>query len=393
MGAFLSFVVKSAFRNRRRAVLTASGVAVAIFVLTVLFAIVHTISATVARGGSEILLWVVDRYQAQHSLSQIPESYVREIQSIAGVEVVSPVLFSMSRYKTEQDLILIMGVDPETIRAARPFDVDEASWRAFASDPRAALVGGDLAKSYGLKVGDTITLLGMSGRGRENLAFTVRAIDRQAGGDPQLRDPHGRFTVHRRYLAQSIGREGIVTNIWLKVNSPAAAPRIAAEIDARFANYPLQTKTQSYKGFMLSMVKQMEGLQVAISLLTIAILIAVVVGTANSVAMAARERTAEVGTLKSLGFRKGHVLTVMLGESVLVALLGGGIGVGLAYGLLVLSGLKLPLEFSVVRGQIVLGPEAVAQALGVSVFIGLLGGLWPAVRAARLRVVDALREA
>lgn len=392
MAAFVSFIVKSALRNRRRALLTASGVGVAIFVVTVLFAIVHTISATVSRGGSEVLLWVVDRYQAQHSLSQIPESYVRDIQSIPGVEVVSPVLFSMSRYKTEQDLILIMGVDPETIRAARPFDVDDESWRAFASDPRGALVGGDLAKTYGLKVGDTITLLGMSGSGRENLSFTIRVIDRQAGADPQLRDPHGRFTVHRRYLAQSLAKEGIVTNIWVKVDRPTSAARVAAEIDARFANSPNQTKTQSYKGFMLAMVKQMEGLQLALSLLTLAVVIAVMVGTANSIAMAARERTAEIGTLKSLGFRRVHLLAIVLGESVFIAFLGGVVGVALAYGLIAAFGLKLPLEFSVVRGQLELGPEAAAQALGTALLIGVIGGLWPAIRAARLRVIEALGE-
>lgn len=386
MGAFLCFIIKSALRNRRRAVLTASGGAVAIFVLTVLFAIMHTIAATVARGGSEVLLWVVDRYQAQHSLSQIPESYVREIQSIPGVEVVSPVLFSMSRYKTEQDLIIIMGVNPATIRAARPFDVtDEASWRAFLTDQRGALVGGDLADCYGIKVGDTITLRGMGGRGRENLTFTASAIDRQFAA--------GRFTVHLGYLSRSLGLEGIVTNIWVKVDRPSSAPRVAAAIDALFSNHPVQTKTQSHKGFMLAMVSRLEGIQVALWLLIAAIVITVMVSTANSIAMTARERTAEVGTLKSLGFRRPHILVLVLREAMLLAGLGGALGVGLAYGLVAFADLKFPLPVGPMRGKpLALGPDAALTVLGAALLVGLSGGLWPALRAARLRVVDALRE-
>lgn len=386
MRGLFVFLVKSAFRNRRRAVLTVSGVAVAMFVVTALVALRDTIAATVARGGAETLLWVVDRHQAQHLLNQIPASYVPRIQSVPGAEVVSPVVFSMARYRTDQDLIIIMGVNPDTIRAARPFDVtDESSWRAFVNDERGALVGGDLADRYGIKIGDTITLRGMGGRGRENLSFTASAIDRQFA--------RGRFTVHLDYLSRSLGLEGIVTNIWVKVDRPSSAPRVAAAIDALFSNHPVQTKTQSHKGFMLSMVNRLEGIEFALLLLIAAIVITVMVSTANSIAMTARERTAEVGTLKSLGFRRQHILALMLGESALLAVLGGVIGVASAYGLLVLADLKFPLPIGPLRGQpLALGPAAVLTALGASLLVGLLGGLWPALRAARLRVVDALRE-
>ncbi len=386
MGAFAVFLVKSAFRNRRRAMLTASGVAVATFVVTVLVALLTTMSATVARGGSEILLWVVDRHQAQHLLNQIPASYVPRIQSVPGVDVVSPVVFSMARYRTDQDLIIIMGVDPATIRAARPFEMtDESSWRAFVADRRGALVGGDLATRYAIKVGDTVTLRGMGGRGRENLTFTASAIDRQFAP--------GRFTVHLDYLTQSLGLEGIVTNIWVKVDRPSSAPRVAAAIDALFSNHPVQTKTQSHKGFMGSMMQRLEGLELGVALLSAAVVITVMVSTANAIAMGARERTAEVGTLKSLGFRTLHVLALVLGESVLLAGLGGGLGLAVAYGLVTLAGLKFPLPIGPVRGQpLALGADAALTALAASLLVGLLGGFWPALRAARLRIVDALRE-
>lgn len=386
MPGLLVFMVKSAFRNRRRALLTASGVAVAMFVVTVLAALIGTISATVARGGSETLLWVIDRHQAQHLLNQIPASYVQRIKAVPGAEVVSPVVFSMARYRDDQDVIIIMGVDPATIRAARPFDMtDESSWRAFVAEPRGALVGGDLAARFGIKVGDTITLRPMGGRIRENLTFTASAIDHKFAP--------GRFTVHLEYLARSLGLEGIVTNIWVKVDRPSSAPRIGAEIDALFSNHPVQTKTQSHKGFMLSMVNRLEGIELALSLLIAAIVITVMVSTANSIGMAARERTAEVGTLKSFGFRRFHVLGLMLGESVLLAVLGGAIGVAVAYGLAFVADVKFPLAVGPLRGQrLAFGADAALMALGASVLIGLVGGLWPALRAARLRVVDALRE-
>ncbi len=386
---FMPLILKNVRRNRRRTILTIGGVAVSISVFTFLFVVIDTMNRTVERGGSELLLWVVDRYQAQHILSKIPEAYVAQIKAVPGVRVVSPVMFSMARYRTEQELVLIMGVDPATIREVRPFDVDEASFMAFAREKKAALVGEDFAKQYGLKLGDPVVLKGMGER--EPLSFTIRAIAKQKG-KPQLKDPHGRFTVHLDYLQQATNRQGLVTNIWVKVDRPSSAPRVAAEIDALFANMPVQTKTQSYKGFMLSAVKQMESLQIALSLIGLAIVIAMLLGTANSIAMAVRERTVEVGILKSLGFLKRHVLALVLGESVITALIGGIIGISLSYGLLLVFGLRLPIEFTTVRGELVLSPESAFKALMASVAIGLLGGMWPAVRAARLRVVEAVRE-
>lgn len=387
---WLPLILKNTRRHRRRTLLTIGGVVVAIFVCTVVFVVIDTINRTVEKGGSEVLLWVVDRYQAQHALSKIPASYVAQIKAIPGVQVVSPVLFWMSRYRTEQDLILIMGVDPATIRDARPYDVAEDVWQAFAREKTAALVGGDLARQYGLKVGDTVLLRGMAGG--DNLSFTVRAITEERRDNPQFRDPHGRFTVHLDYLQQAVGRQGIVTNIWVKVDRPSAAPQAAAAIDALFDNYPVQTRTQSYKGFMLAMVRQMESIQLALYLLSLAIVLAILLGTANSIAMSVRERTVEVGVLKSLGFLQRHILTLVLGEAVGMALVGGLLGIALSYGVLALFGLRLPLEFSTVRGELVWGWAAVAKACAAAAGIGLLGGVWPALRAARLRVVEAVRE-
>lgn len=384
---FIPLIIKNIRRNLRRTILTIGGLAVSIFLYVTLATSVDALNRIVSSAGSEVVLWTLDRVSARHSASKIPQSYVEQMKTAQGVEVVSPVLFYMASYRTDQDRMMIMAVDPPTFRAVNPFPIDDASYRAFAKDKTAAMVGRVFADEYRLKVGDSITL---KGRKNEGLTFILRGI----GEEPRtrFRDPHTTFVAHLDYVQELTNQRGIVTNIWLKVDRPASAPRVASEVDAMFANSPNQTKTQSQKGFMLSLVRQMETIKVGIYLIGLAIIIASMVGTANSIAMSTRERTTEVGLLKSLGFLKGHILTLILGESLLVSLAGGVTGVVLSYALLTLMDIQLPVQFGPARGNLVIGFEAIPRALVVSLIVGLVGGAVPAFRASRLRVIEALRD-
>ncbi len=181
---------------------------------------------------------------------------------------------------------------------------------------------------------------------------------------------------------------------YLKVDSGENVPRVAATIDQMFENSDSPTKTLTEKQFQLQFMEMMGNVKFLINGISLIILFAVTLIVANTVAMSARERVTEIAVMRTLGFGRTHILGFILSESVLMALLGGCLGVLLAkfffIPMLLAVGNKTSISIWLTNFRV--SPETLLLAFGVSVGVGILAGFVPAIRSSRLNIVDGLRK-
>ena len=265
------------------------------------------------------------------------------------------------------------------------YEVTETERASWFGNRTGALVGRQLADRFNWQVGDRIPLQGTIWRTDDgaNWEFTISGIyDGPPGTDTS------QFFFHREYLAESnpIAR-GVVGWYVLRIADPARAVDIAAAVDTRFANAPAETKTSTERAFVQSFASQVGNIGAIVTAILVAVLFTILLVTANTMAQSVRERTSELAVLKTLGFTNMSVLVTVLAESLVLAGVGGALGLGL--GLLLIgqgdpTGGFLP-AFFVPPGDLLFG-------CGLVLMLGLASGLVPATQATRLRIVDALRR-
>jgi putative ABC transport system permease protein len=287
-------------------------------------------------------------------------------------------------YIDERNFFAQFAVDPKNYLDIYPeYSIIPPDGRqAFQRERTACIVGEKLAKKYGFKVGDQLTLKGTIFPGTWD--FTIRGIARSDSPDAD-----SNFMLFSwEYLNQRMGQLNQVGIYLLEINDPAHAGDIARAVDATFANSPAETKTETEKAFQLGFITMLGNIQMVILSVGTAIVIAIMLVSMNTMMMAARERTREVAVLKALGFTDRAVLNLVLSESLMISLLGGLLGAGLArltFGLTDFTAGGFFPRFYVTDGTIL-------RALGIALTLGLISGAIPAWNASRLRVVDALRH-
>lgn len=237
-------------------------------------------------------------------------------------------------------------------------------------------MGQPLATQYGWREGQSVSLI------EERLTFTIAGLF----VSPDKAYESG-VLLHKEYLARLKRDEGKSTYLLVSLKNPTAVSTVSQAIDSEFANHPKPTKTQSEAAARERELSEFTDIRRMFGLMVLATIVVSIFGAANSVSMSVRERTRDVGILRSLGLRKQHILGMLIGESVLVALIGGAIGMGLASLLLATDrtmGGMIPLS---------LRSSTLILAAAVSILIGLVGAVLPSVRATKMSIVDALRLA
>ena len=372
---FLSLILKNIARSRRRSVLMTAGIAVAVFVITALLTVEAGFGALIG-SAEDTLLNVREKGLACPVTSRVYDSYLGTITRFPFVRAATGVLRGLYTYQDKENLVVVSGVDYDAFRGLKDVRLLEGSEQAFAARPDAALVGRPLAVQHGWKVGQMVTML------EDRLTFTVAGIF--AAPDKSYETG---VLLHKEYLARVKRDEGKSTFFVVRLADPAALPSVSKAIDTEFSNAPKPTKTQSERAARERELQDFREIRRMLGLMVAAAIVVGIFGAANSVSMSVRERTREVGILRSLGLRREHILQILIGESVLVALAGGAIGAGLAALLMATDrtmGGMIPLTFR---------PSALALAAAVSVVIGVVGAFLPAARAARLPIVEALKLA
>jgi len=282
-----------------------------------------------------------------------------------------------------------MAVDPKSWLAMYPeYTLPEEQKAAWFANRTGAIVGVDTANRYGWKVGDRIPLQGTIYRKPNDSPweFVIEGIYDSAlpGADKT------QFFFHYNYVNETMRNTGFADQVgWyiVRVENPAEADAVAKRMDALFANSPAETKTATEKVFAADFAKQVGDIGAIMTAIAAVVILFILFVAGNAMAQSIRERTNELAILKTLGFSDGRVLAMVLLESSLVALIGGGLGLAIAWFLIAQgdpTGGFLPIFYFPPR-DVVLGCLFVLA-------LGVLSGLVPALQAGRLKIVDALRR-
>jgi len=372
-------ILRNLVRKKTRTALTIGSFAVALF----LFGLLNVLHDAFAQGmevaGADRLV-VVNRVSI---IQPLPFSYRDRLLRVPGVTHVTFANWFGGVYQDEKNFFAQFAIDREGYRQMFPeYLIDDGQWRAFLGDKEAAIAGEALAEKFKWKIGDRIPIRGTIYQG--TWEFNLRGIYR----GQRAQDDVNQFWLRWDYLDErtQIGKSRVG---WytLRIASPDDATRVAKAIDDGFANSPYETKTDTEKAFAASFVKQMGNIQLLMLTVGSVVFFTLLLVTGNTMAIAVRERTRELAVLKAVGFTDTFVLVMVIAETMIVAALGGGLGLGLAK-LLTLRG--DPTGGLLPYFQ--LGADAVALGLALALAVGLIAGFLPALAAARLRVVEALRR-
>jgi putative ABC transport system permease protein len=366
-------LLKNLTRNRRRSLLTVLGVAVAIFVIAALGAAIAGITFPVREVGADRLLKVRENARSNALASRLPESYAFQVEEVEGVEGATGVLSDLAILGEERVHIFVRGVQPEPYRRIRNLEVSAAEWTGFADDPKAALVGHKLMEKMGWGVGDEVTI--------DLIELQVRI----AGIIPaQGIDLENHLLVHLPYLQVAREAENQVSYLLVAPVEGSNPIQLASEIDRVMASSPVPTETGTAAAYDQAVVEDFMGFVGYLDLMRWVTVVITILGAANAIAMNVRERTAEIGILRAVGYSPRAVSTLVILESTLLAVFGGLLGMGAAKLMIGGSGGELAgLELTL---------AGILQGIGISLLVGVLGGLLPAVSAAKLNPVEALRR-
>lgn len=377
-----SFIVRNAFRNKRRSMLTMLSVSFSLLLLTLMISIWRTFYIDQVAPDAAKRVITRDRVSLAFFL---PAYYRDKIRAIAGVVAIAPITWFGGRYRDDrpENFFAQLATDPdEYLKVASDKIVPPDQVIAWQKDRAGALVDVTLANKYGWKIGDRITLQGTIFA--VNPELTIRAIYHR---DP----PQNGLYFHAKYLEEALpwfkGQAGWYS---IQLASPDDVARVSSEIDAMFRNSPLQTKTESEKAFQLSFVATLGNVKAFILGICGAVVFAILLVSANTMAMSVRSRTREVAVLKTLGFTRGKVLSLFVSEAVALAAAGGALGILAAAGFirwLTHSSIALgvPMDMKVTMPTVFI-------SLLVAATVGFLSGYVPAYNASRMNIVDGLRH-
>ena len=377
-----SFVVRNTFRNKRRSLLTISSIGFSLLLLTLMTSIWRAFY--VDQVAPEAAKRVITRDRVSLAFF-LPAFYRDKIRGIHGVVAVAPMTWFGGRYKDSrpENFFAQIATDPdEYLKVASDKIVPPDQVMAWQRDRAGALVDVTLADKYGWKIGDKITLLGTIFP--VNPELTIRAIYHR---DP----PQNSLYFNAKYLEESVswfkGQAGWYAT---QVAEPGDVARVSSEVDGMFRNSPLQTKTESEKAFQLDFVATLGNVKAFILGICGAVVFAILLVSANTMAMSVRGRTREVAVLKTLGFTRQRLLSLLVGEAVGLAVAGGALGVIVA--IPVIQGLTrrfvalgVPLNMKVTL-------PTVGLSLLVAGVVGFVSGYLPAYKASRMNIVEGLRH-
>ncbi|MFT4257688.1 MAG: ABC transporter permease [Pseudoxanthomonas sp.] len=380
---YLSLVWAQLFRSKTRTLLTLLSVITAFM----LFGMLDSVRVAFNSGGSvegANRLVVASRLSITQSL---PISLERQIQRVSGVKGVTYGMWFGGIYQDPKNFFPNFSVAPNYFDIYTELQVPKDQLRKWQETRTGAIVGEGLAREFGWKIGDTIplqaTIFPRSGSNDWPLqvAGIFRSKNREMAGNEerQLMMNWKYFDEANDYIKNQVS--------WFTVtlDNPDHASRVAQAIDALSANSDHETKSQTESAFQQAFVKQFADIGLIVTSIMGAVFFTLLLLTGNTMAQAVRERIPELATLKTLGFKDGTVLALVLVESVLLVGLGGLLGLGLAR--LILPGIASKAQ-GLLPASIPLQTWGVGLAL--IVLIGLVVGVLPALRAKRLKIVDAL---
>ena len=376
---FFHLVLANLGRHKRRTFLTIASVALALFLFASLQTVVTTLERASQFGGARRLVMM----NASGFILPLPLSYANRLSAAKGITNVTWANWFGGKYGDDKTFFAQFAVDPKSYLEMYPeLVVPEDQKQAFLQDRSAALIGVRLLDKFGWRVGQNVTLQGTIFPGA--WTFTIRGV--YTPSDAVINDDMMLF--HHEYLEEKIGRPGIAGWYIIEIDDADNAAGAAKTLDDQFRNSSAPTKTGTEQAFNASFATMWGNVSLLMGTIGLAVVFAILLVTANAMMMSARERTGEVAVLKTIGFPDRTLFGLVMVEAGFIALTGALIGLGGAKLLYQLSNFNaggfLP-GFDVTTRTLLVGT-------GIALLLMLASGLVPAIRAARLPVVQALRR-
>jgi putative ABC transport system permease protein len=373
------FVTKSAFRNKRRSLLTVASLALSLLLLCIMLTVWR--SFYIDKGAPDSALRIMTRHKV--SLANFLPIYYRDkIRTIPGVMHVVPLTWFGGKYIDDR---------PENYLAQFATDADEyfdvAADKIIAPDQMAdwkkdragCVVDVALAKKHNWKIGDRITLQGTIFP--TNLDLTLRGVY-------TIDPPSSGLFFHAKYLEESVPWfKDTAGFYYIRVDTPENMPKASRAIDDMFHSTPVPTKSESEQAFRLDFIATLGNVKAFILSICGAVVFTTLLVCANTMAMSIRERTREVAVLRTLGFTRESILKLLLSESIAISLIGGAVGIFL--GTILIKAMSRPGIGMPVSMHMTLATAGVVML--VAGLVGLVSGLIPSYRASNLGIMDALR--
>lgn len=366
--SFLKFIIKNPFRRRTSAILSIVGIAIGIVVIVALGGIteglVDTFEDTIHAGGADFQISGKETGDSAYGTNTIDASWTDKIANVSGVEEAYPIYVVLTSVGDDYMNTLI-GIDPAGTTMA---DISIKEGRIFEDNADEVIMGEIYADDNNYSVGDTIEV------NRED--FEIVGI--YETGDSSMAG--GVFTSISR-VGELMDDEDSISNIYVKVDKGADAQEVADRIDAEYGDNITTITSVMEMEQMADMLNMLQASTWAISLLAIVV---GGLGIINTMLMSVFERTREIGVLKAVGWSNGKIITMIVGESLVITIVSAIIGAIVGVALCMILGPQIgftPL----------FTPKIFIQAFLIAIVVGIVGGIYPALKAVRLPPTEALR--
>ena len=377
---YLPLVWAGIWRKRGRTILIFLQVAVAFTLFGVLQGLKTGVDHAIDAARADLLL-VHGRLGFGISL---PVGMLETIRSVPGVAAAIPVDLALARYQNPKQQVVLVAIRPDDgWVSAFTYTISPPYIKAFRALRTGILVNAELAKKYGWKIGDRIPLMTSIAQQDGSTVWTFDMVGTFRDSDVGAQDTNALINYDYWNEARASGKD-MVNHFNVRIADPKAAATMADAIDARFANSPNETRSESIRELAQESLQSIGDLEFLIRAVVAAVLAALLFATATMMMQSVRERTHEIAVLKTVGFTDGAVFALTLTESALVCVTAGGVGLAVAslafpYASKFVHGLSMPLIIVIV---------GLCSALAVA----LISAALPAALAARLEVATALAQ-
>ena len=380
-------VFKNLLKHPLRVILTIASIAIAVFLLCALQSLVVALDAGVREAASNRLI-----VQSKVSLFvYMPESYKAQLERVNGVERIVRWNWFGGYYQDQSNFFAQFATDPDALLDVYPeIEIVEGSAKEFIEDQRTCIIGKVTADKYGFKVGDTVPIIATIFTRADGAAwdFKVAALYRskKKNVDENTLFFHSKYLDRALEMGEASGPSGV--GIFVLRTAPGVdQTALMSEIDAMYENGPQVVQATTEAEFQAQFVSMIGNVPFFVNSIGTGVMIAILLAALNTMLMSAREQTRDVGVLKALGFQDGSIFGLLMAQSLVMCGIGGGLGIGLAKmlepGMAKFLGTMFP-GYELTSGTLIM-------AAGLTLGIGVLAGITPALRARSMHVIEALR--
>ena len=383
---YFGLIWKNVWRKKIRTSLTMLSV----FVAFLLFALLSAIGYAF-KGGEDVAdaerLVVINKVSL---INPIPMAYKNRIAATEGVQGVTHASWFGGYYQDQRNQFGQFPTEPYEYFSLYPeLKMPQEQLDAWARNRQGAVIGRELAEQFNISVGDRIPLqatIWTQADGSRTWEFDIEGIFET--DDPRGNTAYMLFQYDYFEEARAFGK-GTVGWYVIRIEPGADAVQVSRAIDEQFANSPSETKTSTEAAFAQSFAKQFGNIALIVTLIMGAVFFTLLLVSGNTMSQSVRERISELAVLKTLGFSDRSVLGVVLSESVVIMLMGGLLGLGVGWIIVQL----VAGEMGAMLPGMYLTPNAILTAVCIMVGAGVVAGIFPAIKAMRLSIIDALARA